>query len=280
MAAGMVRREGDRPKMKTIILCATQRCGSTMIVEDMRACGFLGQPREYFIAWARRAGPDRDTAGAAKPGPEPDWQARLAQIRRKSSGGGPVGSVKVMARQLPGIEAALASFAAPAPQGPFPHVAAVFADAAWIYLTRRDAVAQAISREMARQTGINHATRHAADPHFAGNLLKGYRSDYNAAARYDYAAIRRQVASIALENALWHRFFAAHGIAPLRLEYEATATQGAGGIVRAVADHAGIAVPAGLAVPERRMVKLSNALNAEWEQRFLQDMVAREMARR
>lgn len=36
----------------TILLCATQRCGSTMIVEDMRNSEVLGAPREHFLPWA------------------------------------------------------------------------------------------------------------------------------------------------------------------------------------------------------------------------------------
>jgi LPS sulfotransferase NodH len=32
--------------MTEIILCATQRCGSTMVIEDMRNTGVLGMPEE------------------------------------------------------------------------------------------------------------------------------------------------------------------------------------------------------------------------------------------
>ena len=69
--------------MTEIILCATQRCGSTMIVEDMRNTGVLGMPEEWFIPWQK----DRSDEDLAKD---------LASIRRRASSQNGVCAIKVM----------------------------------------------------------------------------------------------------------------------------------------------------------------------------------------
>jgi len=76
---------------KLIVICATQRCGSTMVVEDMRATGVLGVPEEYFIPWKTS---NEDI----------DWSQQLRQIEKKSSTDNGVAAVKIMANQLLDIE--------------------------------------------------------------------------------------------------------------------------------------------------------------------------------
>ena len=77
-----------------------------------------------------------------------------------------------MANQVPQVDGCLASVVAPAGAGLYPHFAAAFPDAKWVWLRRDDVVSQAISRIMSQQTGINHATGTADQEHFAGNLAR------------------------------------------------------------------------------------------------------------
>jgi len=67
-----------------IILCATQRCGSTLIVEDMRNCKELGNPEEYFIPWNN-------------PASHSSWKQSYLPICKKAKGVNGVSSVKIMA---------------------------------------------------------------------------------------------------------------------------------------------------------------------------------------
>jgi trehalose 2-sulfotransferase len=240
-----------------IILCATQRCGSTLVVEDMRNSAVLGIPEEYFIPWTKRQ-------------TKTNWQVAFNSICKRSQGSNGISSIKIMANQLPAVEEGLATFIEPKPDCSFPSMATVFTSSKWVWLKRDNIVAQAISRVMAKQTGINHATGASNEDHFAGNLLKGYKDDYNKDSVYRFEAILNQVVSIELENLCWKRFFETASIAPLVLVYEdIIAGQGMRHL-----ELIGDLVNIGNCVNKvpRRMVKLSNSVSTEWEERFFHDL--------
>lgn len=239
-----------------LILCATQRCGSTMIMEDMRNTGVLGQPEEWFLPW--------DPANTAV-----DWADALQSVLRRASDAQGGQAIKIMASQLAPTDACLSRVLPPRGSGPFPHLFGCFADWHWIYITRQDIVAQAISRAMSKQTGINHATGRADQDHFAGNLARGYDADYNARTVYRYGDILAHCTAITLENLLWEDFFRAHGIAPLRLRYEDVAADAAMLHLDRMAALAGQGGP--LNKTPRVMVKLANGRNRDWRARFFQD---------
>jgi LPS sulfotransferase NodH len=248
------RKEAAR--MTDLVLCATQRCGSTMIIEDMRNTGVLGQPEEWFVPW--RA--DKQDV---------DWRVALESVRKRATGSNGVMAVKVMANQLYDIDACLSGVFKTPPKSDFPRFHWAFRKAKWIKLNRRDVVEQAVSRVMSQQTGINHATANADDPHFAGNLLKGYTADYNSETVYRYPAILREVTSIVLENLAWSRFFAANGITPVEFVYEDVVADEGMSHLDVLASLAGLTDPPPR--QPRKMVKLANARNAEWRERFYKD---------
>ena len=240
-----------------IILCATQRCGSTLVVEDMRNSSVLGIPEEYFIPWTKRQ-------------TKTNWQAAFNSICKRSQGSNGISSIKIMANQLPAVEEGLATFLDPKTDCSFPSVAAAFTSSKWVWLKRDNIVAQAISRVMAKQTSINHATGTSEQDHFAGNLLKGYKDDYNKNSVYRFEAILNQVVSIELENLCWRRFFQTASIVPLILVYEDIIAGQDMYHLGLIADLVNIdncinKVP-------RRMVKLSNSVSIEWEERFFHDL--------
>lgn len=247
--------------MKDIILCATQRCGSTMIVEDMRNTGVLGRPEEWFLPWK----PEKEGVS---------WRRSLRNIRRRGTGENDVFAVKVMANQVASIEACLATLDEPGEEKPvvpgaYPRFADTFRDAAWIRIVRRDVVSQAISRVMSRQTGINHATGSMEDEHFAGNLAKGYDPAYNDRTVYRFEAILKHVTAIVLENLTWDRFFETSGITPTELIYEEVARDEGMGHLDVMAERVGLTE-----APPRKprvMVKLGNEKNKEWRDHFFAD---------
>nr|WP_321506850.1 Stf0 family sulfotransferase [uncultured Celeribacter sp.] len=243
-----------------IILCATQRCGSTMVVEDMRNTGELGLPEEWFLPWA-----------AEKPGI--NWRQALAGVAQRAQSDNGVVALKIMANQLGPVEDCLAQFMPPDFASPFGRFAQITRAAHFVYIMREDIVLQAISRLIARQTGINHATRHKDDPHFAGNLLAGYDSGYNAETHYSYEDIRNECRRITLENLLWQHFFSVHAITPLILRYEQLCRDSTMRHLDQIATLAGL--PAPQRREERKMVKMGNQRNAQWRGRFFTDLVTR-----
>lgn len=244
---------------KLIILCATQRCGSTMIVEDMRATGVMGIPEEYFIPWD----PSKSDI---------DWAKQLEQIARKSATDNNVASVKIMANQLASIENCLKnswSGDEPNQTGMFPYFRELTRPANFVFIRRDSIVRQAISRGMSRQTGINHATEKKEDDHFAGNLMKGYEASYNAKVRYDQSIIDSDVIAIAKENLIWESFFKSWGIThPLSLRYEEICKNSPGYLTR-IAKACKLELNEEQLPKDRKMVRLSNSKNDEWTSAYM-----------
>ena len=232
-----------------------------MVIEDMRNTGVMGTPEEWFVPWS----PEKKDV---------NWQDALASVRKRATGDNGVTAIKVMANQLHDVEQCLATFRDTQSEGTFPRFHDAFRDAQWIKLTRRDVVAQAISRVMSRQTGINHATANADDDHFAGNLQAGYDKTYNANAMYRYGAILREVAAISLENLAWDRFFETHGITPHEFLYENIAQDDDMTHLDVIARMIGHAAP--LTKMPRKLVKLANQRNKNWRTRFYADAAARK----
>jgi len=242
---------------KTIILCATQRSGSTMIIEDMRNTGQLGSPEEWFVPW------DPEKKDIV-------WRDQLDGVLHRAGRGSGVQAIKVMANQLAKVDRCLSGNSEPSRD--FGSFRRAFPDAVWVKIARGDVIYQAISRLMARQTGVNHATQNADDEHFAGNLLKGYASDYNEKTTYKFDVILREINSITLENLAWTAFFSAHGIEPLSLVYEEFSKDQDMTHLDRMASVIGFS---GVEKRERSMVKVGNQKNREWHERFLSDVAVR-----
>jgi len=246
---------------KLIIICATQRCGSTMVVEDMRSTGVLGKPEEYFIPWD----PTKSDI---------NWINQLETIANKASTDNGVIAVKVMADQLPRIDECLKSTDLQIPEDSkgklFAHFRELTKNARFIFIRRDNVLRQAISRVMSSQTGINHATENVSDEHFAGNLLRGYKSSYNDSTIYDKHSIEKHMFKIVQENLLWEAFFNEWDISnPLSLRYEEICKNSPTYLNR-VSRHASVEIDLGKHA--RKMVKLSNQKNEKWYNTYIESM--------
>lgn len=259
---GALRRLSDTHALTGhILLCATQRCGSTMVMEDMRNSGVLGKPEEFFINWRK----DADIR----------LVPRLSKLYQTGTSDNHIFSAKMMADQLVRTEELLSLQVFDDIKGAdYRFFRALFDGWTFVRITRRNVIRQAISRLMARKTGINHATGSKDDAHFAGNLMKGYSADYNAGAEYDGDAIHQIVEDITGENARWDRLFADWGKSPVQIVYEDYVQDSAAGI-HAIAAAAGAGLP--VEMPTRKMVKLSNARNDAWYQQYLSDYGAEDL---
>ncbi|WP_438363060.1 Stf0 family sulfotransferase [Nioella halotolerans] len=238
------------------MVCATQRCGSTLFLEDMRNIGILGMPEEYFISWID--GPQ-----------DQDWRKKLQELHDKARSANGVTAVKIMANQLSGIDNRLATLVSSDADGIFPHVAHTFNDALWVWLHRRDVVEQAISRVIARQTKVYHATEDHKFEHFTGNAMRGYDENYNRDAEYDRTQIFREVNSITLEALTWRHFFESHKITPLEFVYEDVVQDEDMRHLDMLMKRLGIAGP--VSKTSRTSAKLGNRRNIEWRERFLRE---------
>lgn len=195
---------------KIIILCGTQRCGSTMIVADFRATEVLGQPEEYFIPWTSQV--------IEKP------IDNFESILRRASTKNGNASIKIMADQLEHIENNLAGSQNLTLEKDelnyiYPHVRKLFKDALFIKINRVDIVAQAVSRLMSLKTGKNHFVD-ASSTYMPGNNTLS-NDEYNKNVEYNKFYLDQQVLEISQENTKWDCILKNWQVeSPINLVYE------------------------------------------------------------
>lgn len=237
-------------KNKLVILCATQRCGSTMIVEDLRNTNVLGKAEEYFIPWT----PEKDV----------DWLKSFDGIIKKSRSRNGVSSIKLMADQLPYIEKCLESTSIEATLDvKYPRLRTLLKDAVFIRIKRDGIVRQAVSRVVARKTGINHALSNNSADYVPGNILKSSLSNYSKKVTYTDKEIDNEVINIAKESLLWDETLSSWGIkSPLELHYEQVCKSYPNYIKR-VSNYTAIEVELDKMPTKRNIKKLSNSKTEE-----------------
>lgn len=236
--------------MKKIILCSTQRSGSTMIVEDMRNTGILGNPEEYFIKWQSLSN-------------NMDINEEI-DLLYKNGSKGDVFSIKVMANQIKKVNTLLSN------SSKFNNIKELFQGASWVYIKRNDSIKQAISRYIASVTKVNHAVDNVNVNHFAGNLLKTGHENYNSDVDYDFSKIFQEFCNVKKENIFWEYFFKQYEIEPLELTYELYATYNAYEHIEEILKF--VKIDSKPAIMERKLKKLSNKVNEEFEWQFKKDI--------
>lgn len=175
-----------------IILCGTQRCGSTMVVADLRATGVLGNPEEYFIPWT--------TQEIKNP------LENFSSILTRASTSNGNASIKVMADQLDDIERNLAESKEIELEESelnflYPHVRKIFKNAIFVKINRLDIIAQAVSRLMSLKTGKNHYINENSSYQPGNNTVSN--TDYNNTVEYNKLYLDEQAIEISKENSKW-----------------------------------------------------------------------------
>lgn len=240
------------PPFDALILCATPRSGSTLLLSLLDASGLAGRPEawwraqnrdEFAAAWSL----PRDGAGR--------WSSadylRAAVVAGRSGNG--VFGLRLMPPTRPELLAELAAL--------FPGAATdadllgrAFGRCRFVHLRRLDTVAQAVSRLRAEQTGLWHRIG-AWEERVPGQ---------QGPPRYDEAAIAAFRDEAEADNASWSAWFEANGIDPLPVLYEDLA-HNPPGVVSSLLAALGLPDPGPLAFENER---LADADSAEWIARF------------
>lgn len=244
-----------------LVICATQRCGSTMVLEDMRNSGLLGKPEEYFIPWDASL-------------PDQDWVYRLDGVLSDSMTENGVGAVKIMADQAVSVDRCLAQVDDTLHKGRriLPSFHTFLKDAVFVYIQRKDRLRQAISRVIAEQTGINHAVDTGTQEHFAGNLMKGLDTSYSQDVPFNFELLQKTMLGIEEENLIWENFFRDWKIQPLRLVYE-DYKDDFPGYLKPLFDCAGIDMPTDLT--PRKMIKMATSQNEDFASGYIAEIIRR-----
>jgi LPS sulfotransferase NodH len=216
------------------MIAALPRTASTLLARGLRATRVAGAPDEYLNPLQRRRFARWGRCSL------PDFAALL--LRHRTSPNGAFG-LKIHHAHL---ERHVLAAGHDLPD--------LFGPLRWIAVTRVDLVAQAVSLDLARRTG----------------RWWGEQPERVPAPAYDAASIRRRLAEIRRGEVGWERYFAARGIRPLRLTYEAITEQYEASIRRALR-HLGTD-DAAVAIPQPETAPTAGATAAEWIERFRAQM--------
>ena len=190
------------------ILCATPRSGTTLLCGMLADAG-VGWPASYYrgpsiAAYARDMGV---TPAPCDPGFD---RAYLDAVRKTGTAGTDRFGMRLMWDSAPGFFAALARL--------YPHqptdrarIQAAFGPTTFVHLSRRDKLAQAISRVRAERSGVWHRN--------ADGTIREEKPPA-AGPEFDAGAIAAHLATCRSEDAAWQAWFTAQGIRPQRLAYE------------------------------------------------------------
>lgn len=244
------------------VLCTAPRSGSTLLCRLLKATGVAGRPGSHFHEPSLAAWID-----AYRLTIEPsDEIAALSAVFSAAAVKGTCASgmfgLRLQRRSAAFFFEKLAVLH-PGLDGDVARLEAAFGRVAFLYLRRPDKLSQAVSFEIARQSGLWHRAPDGTEI----ERLAPPRSP-----RYDRDALQAVVDQMRGYDAAWETWFAEAGVSPLRLSYDGLArdpiatlraTLGALGRPAAAAD--GVAVD---------LAKLADELNDEWIRRAGSDGVA------
>lgn len=233
------------------VICASPRSGSTLLCDLLTRSATAGAPKSYFRPasvpkFARTWGLVVDGEG---------WdQSYVRAVRRHGDAGTGHFGMRIMWSDVPAFLKRLACL--------YPEVGtdvdrlhSVLGVERFVYLSRIDHVAQAVSLVLAAQTGLWHRNADGSERE---------RMSPPRQPRYDHDQIAAELRVLEAEATGWRTWFESAGVAPLALTYEELAADPTGGLAH-VLQHLGIVVPA---LPAPGTAKLATALNEEWSARF------------
>jgi LPS sulfotransferase NodH len=237
------------------IICTAPRTGSSLLAEGMKASGCLGLPAEYFDIHARNQDYWIQRLGIPSPA---DYLERV--IAAGSTPNGMFG-LKLHWHQIPALLDAFAraTLTDPARAGEKSldeWLNSRFLSSHYLWLRRRNKVAQGISYYRATETNVWRAPRSVQDQSGAGVR----------AVDFDFAAIDRSVQMVEAFDQQWLAFFNKRKIRALVLVYEDLVANYQR-TLRGVCEFAGAAGNP-LSIEKISLEKQADALSQEWEREY------------
>jgi LPS sulfotransferase NodH len=223
------------PMRRSYIVASSFRCGSTFLCSRLWKTGVLGAPAEYLNVGAGRLW--RDVMMRRLDAGSPDeYLLKLLSCRTSRNG---VFGMKI---HFPHFEAALKWY---------PSILTVLSPVTYIYITRRDKMAQAVSMARAVQT----------------NAWSSLDDKQRAQLVYDEAFIVQCLREIQEQDFGWLRWFEKKNISPFIVRYEELVADTANA-VRGVVELLGAQNDEPDEVWLPLIEKQGDEVNLEWIRRF------------
>ena len=195
---------------KTYIICATQRSGSTLLVNDFNNAG-LGNPEEHYLGFLN----NKNFLYTQK-----NIKKYLSQLHKKATAND-ITSIKIMSNQVRKINTLL-NFKKQKSNLIWGSFYEYYKQATWVFISRGDLVAQAKSQLLASHTNVNHLQSQPIVNFTPGNMINNDNSylDKTKSLEFNSQNYKSLIIKIAKENARWEVFYNIHKIKPIRIFYE------------------------------------------------------------
>ena len=234
-----------RPLRKSYIVASSYRSGSQYLCWRLWQTGLLGAPSEVLNPTSEL----RVLMNRFKATSPADYVGKL--LARRTSRNGVFG----MKAHFHHFEAFLKEY---------PALLEVLSPITYIYISRQDKVAQAVSMAKALQTDA-----------WTSRMEEGPKPVLS----YDREMIAHCLVDIEQQDLTWRRWFDTHGVTPFLVTYDSL-TADATGVVQSFVDHLGVQddEPDEVNVPPAK--KQGDETNQEWIERFEREAKAAAGARR
>jgi LPS sulfotransferase NodH len=245
-----------RPTLSYLICCC-ERTGSTLLDYALIGTGIAGRPRSYFNRIAHYNPRIWRILGNAKDDDEYLDKVVVAATTPNGVFGAKVHwqhFQNLIAKAERGSQAFESRFPASVPDRLREH----FPELRYIWLTRQNAVARAISHYRVKKTN-----RWQIDSRWITDDTGG-----EGEPEFDFDEIAAFIRLGEIEDASWRQFFQEHNILPLELTYEEL-IRDIDGTVRRVLGFLGIPTE-DVKVPPPTLRKQADDLSREWEERYRQ----------
>ncbi|GAB17894.1 hypothetical protein GOEFS_041_00480 [Gordonia effusa NBRC 100432] len=257
---------------RSYLVCASQRSGSTLLVESLRSTGVAGHPQEFFQYLPETSlapqpsdwfvgvddksilgllAPDRPGVPTTETADE--WRARI--LRDGSTENGVWGG-KIMWNQIPLIVDRAAGLTDRRGSDVHSALGDIVGDVLYIKVTREDVVSQAVSFWRAVQTNTWQGKAHAGD----------------AVAQYHQGGIAHLVRLLQEQERGWRTYFADHGIVPVEVTYADLAAN-TSAVLGRVLDAIGLDTE----VPPPALKRQADRRSDEWVERFRESADGQEL---
>lgn len=251
---------------KSYFILASNRSGGTLLCELLRNTGVAGHISEHFL---------HKYGGSYHQWDISDYPTYVRNVVTHASTSNGVYGVRVLAGEYGSIECLvnrLRQFPQYAEMSLPEVIFAFFPNPKFIFLTRRNKVAQAVSWAKASQTRMYHSTQ--------GAVLAEQTAVYHNAVTipdslpeptYAFEEIREFVQSIIMQEAAHQDLFSQLNIMPYTVVYE-DYIQDKAQTIEDILAFLDIPIPKGLNYPPHKIQKLADSVSDEWIQRYREEL--------
>jgi trehalose 2-sulfotransferase len=227
---------------RSVVICSLPRTGSSLLGHRLYATGATGWPGEWF--WREDVDRNWKAWGILS------WREYVDRVLEAGTGPNGVFCTKLMWGYLHDALFELRRLSRMYDEDDLAVLRSFFPEPSFVWIRREDVVAQAVSWAKAAQTGQWASFQPVlAEPAFDFDQIDGL---------YNLARVR---------NAAWERWFATHGVEPLRVVYEGLAADPVG-VVEDVVARLGLERSPVEGRAPMELARQTDDVNLDWAARY------------